>query len=112
MLFANGIANLHNARKAKTPVISIVGEHATWHIAANAPLTSDIATLARPMSIWVHTTTSVDSASADTAEAIAQATRLPRGPVTLILPGDVQWAETSQPVVVFSFSFCCQSRCG
>ncbi len=97
--FANGIANLHNARKAKTPVISIVGEHATWHIAANAPLTSDIATLARPMSIWVHTTTSVDAASADTAEAIAQATRLPGGPTTLILPGDVQWAETDQPIV-------------
>ncbi len=97
--FANGIANLHNARKAKTPVISIVGEHASWHIAANAPLTSDIATLAQPMSIWVHTTTSVDSASTDTAEALAQATRLPGGPVTLILPGDVQWAETSQPVI-------------
>src|SRR5215510_6888061 len=97
--FANGIANLHNARKARTPVISIVGEHATWHIAANAPLTSDIATLAKPMSHWVYTTTSADSASADMAEAIAQATRLPGGPATLILPGDVQWAETDKAIV-------------
>src|SRR5688572_8187513 len=54
---ANGIANLHNARKANTPVVSIVGEHATWHIAANAPLTSDITTLAQPMSTFAHTTT-------------------------------------------------------
>ncbi|TMA57301.1 MAG: acetolactate synthase large subunit, partial [Deltaproteobacteria bacterium] len=66
------------------------GEHATWHIAANAPLTSDIAGLARPMSHFVHTTTQAESAAADMAEAIAQATRLPSGPATLILPGDVQ----------------------
>lgn len=97
--FANGIANLHNARKARTPIVSIIGEHATWHIAANAPLTSDIATLARPMSTWVHTTSSPDAASADMAEALAQATRLPGGPVALILPGDIQWAETSQAIV-------------
>jgi len=92
---ANGIANLHNARKARSPVISVVGEHATWHIAANAPLTSDIATLAQPMSHWVHTTTRPESAAADMAEAIVQATRLPGGPATLILPGDVQWAQVS-----------------
>jgi acetolactate synthase-1/2/3 large subunit len=97
--FANGIANLHNARKAHTPIVSIIGEHATWHIAANAPLTSDIATLARPMSTWVHTTATPDAASADMAEAIAQATRLPGGPVALILPGDIQWAETTKEVV-------------
>jgi acetolactate synthase-1/2/3 large subunit len=92
---ANGLANLHNARKACSPVVSIVGEHATWHIAANAPLTSDIATLAQPMSQWVHTTTRAESAAADMAEAIAQATRLPSGPATLILPGDIQWAVVS-----------------
>ena len=64
---ANGLANLHNARKAGTPVISVVGEHASWHIAANAPLTSDIATLAQPMSKFVHTTTRPESAAADMA---------------------------------------------
>ena len=93
---ANGIANLHNARKANTPVISIVGEHATWHIAANAPLTSDIATLARPMSKFVHTTTRPESAASDMAQAIARARQLPSGPATLIIPGDVQWAEVDE----------------
>jgi acetolactate synthase-1/2/3 large subunit len=97
---ANGLANLHNARKARSPVISVVGEHATWHIAANAPLTSDIATLAKPMSHWVHTTTQPELAAADMAEAIVQATRLPGGPATLILPGDVQWAQVSGAPVV------------
>jgi acetolactate synthase-1/2/3 large subunit len=96
---ANGLANLHNARKAFTPVISIVGEHATWHIAANAPLTADIATLAKPMSKWVHTTTNPELAAADMAEAIAQAARLPGGPATLILPGEVQWTQVESAAV-------------
>ena len=98
---ANGIANLHNARKANTPVISIVGEHATWHIAANAPLTSDIATLAQPMSKFVHTTTRPESAASDMAQTIAQALQLPSGPATLIIPGDVQWTEVEeQPITL------------
>lgn len=92
---ANGLANLHNARKAGSPVISLVGEHATWHIAANAPLTSDIATLARPMSNFVRTATQAASAAADMAEVIIQATRLPTGPTTLILPADIQWAPAN-----------------
>lgn len=102
---ANGLANLHNARKAGTPVISIVGEHASWHIAANAPLTSDIETLARPMSKFVHTTTRPESAASDMAMAIHHAQQLPSGPATLIIPGDVQWTQVpdlpvsiSQPV--------------
>ena len=90
---ANGLANLHNARKAGTPVISVVGEHASWHIAANAPLTSDIGTLARPMSKFVHTTTRPELAATDMATAITHALQLPSGPATLIVPGDVQWAQ-------------------
>lgn len=104
---ANGLANLHNAKKAGTPVISVVGEHASWHIAANAPLTSDIDTLARPMSKFVHTTTRPESAAADMALAINHALQLPSGPATLIVPGDVQWTEVpdrpvamSQPVAI------------
>ena len=96
---ANGLANLHNARKAGTPIISVVGEHASWHIAANAPLTSDIDTLARPMSKYVHTTTRPESAATDMATALTQALQLPSGPATLIVPGDVQWAQVpDQPV--------------
>ncbi|MEW6296640.1 MAG: acetolactate synthase large subunit [Thermodesulfobacteriota bacterium] len=96
---ANGLANLHNARKAGSPVVSIVGEHATWHIAADAPLTSDIATLARPMSCFVRTAARPESAAADMAEVIVRAVSLPSGPATLILPADVQWAQvTAAPV--------------
>jgi acetolactate synthase I/II/III large subunit len=51
----NGIANLHNAHKAHTPLVNIVGEHATWHIQHNAPLTADIDALARTVSSWVRT---------------------------------------------------------
>ena len=52
--FANGIANLHNARRAHSPVVNLIGDHATWHLAADAPLTSDIVSLASPVSGWVH----------------------------------------------------------
>src|SRR5678816_1466928 len=51
--FANGIANLHNARRAHSPIVNLVGDHATWHLAADAPLTSDIESLARPVG-WVR----------------------------------------------------------
>ena len=47
--FANGIANLHNARRARTPIVNLIGDQASWHLAADAPLTSDIASLARPV---------------------------------------------------------------
>ncbi len=95
---ANGLANLHNARKANSPVVSVVGEHATWHIAADAPLTSDINTLAQPMAHFVKTTAKAQDAAADMAEVIARATQLPSGPGTLILPGDMQWAKVTQPL--------------
>ena len=52
---ANGLANLHNAKKANSGIVNIVGQHATYHIEYNAPLTSDIEGLARPMSSWVRT---------------------------------------------------------
>ena len=52
---ANGLANLHNAKKANSGIVNIVGQHATYHIGFNAPLTSDIEGLARPMSSWVRT---------------------------------------------------------
>ncbi|MGE0823055.1 MAG: acetolactate synthase large subunit [Candidatus Binatia bacterium] len=100
---ANGLANLHNARKAGSPVISLVGEHASWHIAANAPLTSDIATLARPMSKFVHTTTNPDSAASDMATTLAQALQPPTGPATLIIPGDIQWTQTQHTLTPVIF---------
>jgi len=89
----NGIANLHNAHKAHTPLVNIVGEHATWHIQHNAPLTADIAALAWTVSSWVRTAGSAATVGADGAAAIAAA-RTGAGQVaTLILPGDAAWEE-------------------
>ncbi len=90
---ANGLANLHNARRAHTPVVNVVGDHATWHLAADAPLTSDIAGLAAPMSRWVKANTSVATLGADAAEAIRQSLEPPGGVVTLTVPADCQWGE-------------------
>ena len=82
----NGLANLHNAKKAGSGMVNVVGEHATYHIEHNAPLTSDIEGVARPMSHWVHTchdSTQIANAGADAVQAALQ----PPGQIaTLILP--------------------------
>ena len=96
---ANGLANLHNARRAASPVVNVVGDHATYHRRYDAPLTSDIEGLARPMSHWVKTTRSADDVSRDAAEAIAQANTPPGRIATLILPADAAWNETAAPLV-------------
>ena len=85
---ANGLANLHNAKRAATPIVNIVGEHATYHIQYDAPLTSDIAGLAAPVSGWVRTTAHARSIAADTAAAIAAARQPPGQIATLIAPAD------------------------
>ncbi|MCW5731060.1 MAG: acetolactate synthase large subunit [Alphaproteobacteria bacterium] len=90
---ANGLANLHNARRAMSPVVNIVGEHATYHRKHDAPLTSDIEALARPMSHWVRTATEAGSVGQDGADAIAAASRAPGQIATLILPADTAWNE-------------------
>jgi acetolactate synthase I/II/III large subunit len=91
---ANGLANIHNAKRAYTPMVNIVGEHATWHISFDAPLTSDIEALARPMSNWVHRIASAEEVSPAAAAAIAAASSPPGQIATLILPANVAWDET------------------
>ena len=88
----NGIANLHNARKANTPIVNIVGEHATYHVEYDAPLTADIEGIARPVSEWVRTSKSVDALPSDAAEAVRAANISPGCIATLILPADTAWA--------------------
>ncbi len=88
---ANGLANLHNAMKSSTPMVNIVGDHATWHRAHDAPLTSDIEAAARPFSAWVRTSPDAQSVADDGAAAIAAALTPPGGVATLILPGDTAW---------------------
>ena len=74
----NGLSNLHNAKKARTPIVNIVGEHATYHVAYDAPLTADIEGIARPVSGWVSTSADSNSVASDAAEAIAAARPPPR----------------------------------
>jgi acetolactate synthase-1/2/3 large subunit len=90
---ANGLANLHNAKKAHSGIVNIVGQPAGYHIGFNAPLTSDIEGLARPMSEWVRTSPDAKSVAADGAAAIAAATSSPPQIATLILPADTAWNE-------------------
>ena len=90
---ANGLANLHNAKKANSGIVNIVGQHATYHIEYNAPLTSDIEGLARPMSAWVRTSPDAKSVAKDGAAAIAAAKSAPPQIATLILPADTAWNE-------------------
>jgi len=85
---ANGLANLHNAKKANSGIVNIVGDHATGHLQLDAPLTSDIDMLARPMSNWVHSSPSAATIQADGQEAIRQANSRPGRIATLILPAD------------------------
>ena len=88
---ANGLANLHNAKKANSGIVNIVGQHAVYHIGFNAPLTSDIEGLARPMSAWVRTSPDAKSVARDGAAAIAAARSAQIA--TLILPADTAWNE-------------------
>src|SRR5450755_1950379 len=76
---ANGLANLHNARRAATPIVNIVGDHATYHLQYDAPLTSDIAGFARPVSSWICSSTSALNVGADAARAVQAARAAPGG---------------------------------
>ncbi len=93
----NGIANLHNARRAQTPMVNIVGDHATYHLQWDTPLASDIAGLARPVSKWVHRSESALTVAADTARAVAAARQKPSGVATLILPANTAWQPAADP---------------
>ncbi len=87
----NALANIHNAKKGHVPMVNIVGDHATYHLEYDAPLTSDIEGIARPVSHWVHTSRSPEDIARDAAEAVLQAGI---GQIaTLMLPADVSWGD-------------------
>jgi acetolactate synthase-1/2/3 large subunit len=92
---ANGSANLHNARRAHSPIVNIVGDHATHHRALDAPLTSDIAALAALNSIWVRSGETPDALVALASQAVAASQSGAGGTATLILPADCAWSEAS-----------------
>jgi len=92
---ANGLANLHNARRAGSPVLTIVGAHATEHVRYDAPLQSDIEALARTVSGWVRTCGTTRDLGQDAVRAVAAASV---GQIaTLVLPADVSWGEGGEP---------------
>jgi len=90
---ANGVANLHNASRAQVPIVNIVGQHATYHLQYDAPLTSDIAAIARPYSKWLRTSSAASEIGRDATEAIVAARTAPGQIATLIVPADVAWTD-------------------
>lgn len=95
---SNGSANLHNARKANSPVLNLIGDHATYHKAFDAPLTSDIITLAQPVSHWVRSVKDAPSLPGDAADAVVAANAKPGCISTLIVPANAAWDESVEPV--------------
>jgi len=93
---ANGLANLHNAKRAHTPVINVVGDHAVDHLKYDAPLTSDIKGVAGPMSNWQRTSTSPSDLATAGAEAIAASLVYPGQIATVIAPADHAWTDGAQ----------------
>ncbi len=94
---ANGLANFHNARKARSPVISVVGEHATSHLRYDAPLSADVAAFARTVSGWVRLLDRADAMGAAAAEAVCAAFGPPGQVATLIVPADFSYTEAGAP---------------
>ena len=94
---ANGLANLHNARRARVPLVNVVGDHATYHRHLDAPLTSNIAGFADPVSGWIKASASSQEVAADGAAAVAAAMTPPGQIATLILPADTAWGPANGP---------------
>lgn len=94
---ANGLANLHNARRARVPIVNVVGEHATYHRGFDAPLTSNIEGFAQPVSGWIRVSESARSVAADGADAVAASLSPPGQVATLILPADTAWNDANAP---------------
>lgn len=100
---ANGMGNLHNARRARSGVVNIVGDQATYHRPYDAPLTGDTTGMAQTVSAWVRTSAHTADLGCDAAEAVRAASTYPGQIATLILPADVSWEEggaVGAPLVV------------
>ncbi|MDQ3576486.1 MAG: acetolactate synthase large subunit [Actinomycetota bacterium] len=90
---ANGLANLHNARRAHTPIVNVIGDHALHHKGFDAPLESDVDALTGWTKGWNRTSTDAASVGEDAAEAVAAAMTPPGRIANLVLPADVSWGE-------------------
>src|SRR5262245_20011482 len=90
---ANGLSNLHNARRARSPIVNIVGDQATYHAPLDPPLAAETETWARPVSTWTQTAVASAAIGELAAEAVRAAATPPGGVATLILPSDASWGE-------------------
>ncbi len=93
----NGLANLHNARRAHTPIVNVIGDHATYHKQYDAPLESDIEAVAGSLEGWVRRSEHTKDVGADAAAAVAASQDAPGQVATLILPADASWGEGGEP---------------
>ncbi|HEX6840685.1 MAG TPA: acetolactate synthase large subunit [Stellaceae bacterium] len=96
----NGLANLHNASRAHSPIVNVIGDHATYHKKYDAPLNGDIEAVARPYSKWLRTSSRAADIARDGAEAVAAARTPPGRIATLILPADTAWSEGGEVAAV------------
>jgi len=94
---ANGWANLHNARRARVPLLNIVGDHATYHARFDAPLQSDVVAVAGALEGWVRRVADADAVAGDVADALGAAAGPPGRVATLVLPADASWGEVTAP---------------
>ena len=97
---ANGLANIHNAKRASSGMVNVVGEHSNKHLQYDAPLTSDIEGLARPLSHWVRRVDGAGSIAWDATAAVQAASSHPGKIATLILPGDASWQDAGAPIAL------------
>lgn len=97
--FANGIANLHNARRARSPVVNLVGDLSHAHRPADPPLVADTESLARAVSSWTRTVLDVHALPTDAAAAVAASMAPGRGVASLVLPSDVCWSDGARPAM-------------
>lgn len=97
---ANGLANIHNARRASSGMLNVVGDHSSEHLRYDPPLACDIEALARPLSHWVRRADSARSVASDAAAAVAVASGSPGKIATLILPGDASWQDAGEPAML------------
>jgi len=93
---ANALANLHNAKRARTPIVNVVGDHATYHVQHDAPLGADVEGVARPFSAWIRTSVAASQVALDGAAAISAARSAPGRVATLILPADTAWSDAGE----------------
>jgi acetolactate synthase-1/2/3 large subunit len=89
----NGLANLHNASRAHVPIVNLVGQHATYHLRHDTPLTSDVEGIARPYSKWLRTSRAASEVGRDAVDAVVAARTAPGQIATLIVPADIAWSE-------------------